>query len=143
MIAQQWLTDTTHGKDSSAERQALRANPTLTDLAKRYMTDYAPRKKIGSRKENQRLWEQHILPTLGSFKVSSLTREDILKLQHSLQHLSTTANRVLSLLSKAFNLAELWGDTDRIILILAVMLKNTQNKSAKDFYLSKKYHALW
>jgi integrase len=109
VIAQQWLADTTHGKDPSAERQTLRANPTLTEFAERYMTDYAPRKKIGSRKEDQRLWEQHILPTLGAFKVSSLTRDDILKLQHSLQHLSTTANRVLSLLSKAFNLAELWG----------------------------------
>ena len=32
-----------------------------------------------------------------------------MRLHHSVQHLSTTANRVLSLLSKALNLAELWG----------------------------------
>lgn len=103
------MSDVTHGKDPSAERQALRINPTLSDLADRYMKDYAPRKKAASRKEDQRLWDQHILPSLGSLKVSSLTRDDILKLHHSLQHLSTTANRVLSLLSKALNLAELWG----------------------------------
>lgn len=110
IIAQQWLGEVTHGKDPSAERQALRINPTLTDLAKRYMADYVPRKKAASQKEDLRLWEQHILPTLGSLKVSSITRDDILKLQHSLQHLPITANRVLSLLSKSLNLAELWGN---------------------------------
>lgn len=109
VIAQQWLADITHGKDPSAERQALRVNPTLSDLADRYMKDHAPRKKLASRKEDQRLWDQHVLPVLGSLKVSSLTRDDILKLHHSLQHLPITANRVLSLLSKSLNLAELWG----------------------------------
>lgn len=109
IIAQQWLADITHGKDPSAERQTLRINPTLSDLAKRYMADHAPRKKATSSKEDQRLWNQYILPILGSLKVSSINRDDILKLHHSLQHISTTANRVFSLLSKALNLAELWG----------------------------------
>jgi integrase len=73
------------------------------------MKEHAPRKKASSRKEDQRLWEQRILPSLGNLKVSSLDRSDIAKLHHSLSHLPITANRVLSLLSKALNLAELWG----------------------------------
>lgn len=67
------------------------------------------RKKASSQKEDQRLWEQHILPTLGKLKVSSLDKSDIAKLHHSLSRFPITANRVLSLLSKALNLAELWG----------------------------------
>lgn len=109
VIAQQWLSDIAHGKDPSVDKKTMRLNPSLADLAKRYMADYATHKKLSSAKEDQRLWNQHILPTLGVLKVSSITRDDILKLHHSLKHLPTTANRVLSLISKALNLAELWG----------------------------------
>ncbi len=108
-IAQRWLLEVSQGKDPSAEKQELRAMPTLKELADQYMKEHAPRKKTASRKEDQRLWQQHILPNLGGLKASSLTRSDIAKLHHSLQHLPITANRVLSLLSKALNLAELWG----------------------------------
>jgi hypothetical protein len=108
-IAQLWLLEVSQGKDPSAEKHESRENPTLKELAAQYMKEHAPRKKASSCKEDQRLWDQHILPTLGRLKVSSLERSDISKLQHSLQNLSTTANRVLSLLSKALNLAELWG----------------------------------
>ena len=108
-IAQQWLAAVARGEDPSAEKQAMRQNPTMKELSQRYMTEYAPHKKASSCKEDKRLWDQYILPSFGSLKVSSLTREDVLKLHHSLQGVSTTANRVLSLLSKALNLAELWG----------------------------------
>lgn len=108
-IAQQWLLQVSQGKDPSAEKQTLKLVPTVKELADQYMKEHAPHKKESSRKEDQRLWQQHILPRLGSLKVSSLARSDIAKLHHSLQHLPITANRVLSLLSKALNLAELWG----------------------------------
>ena len=108
-MAQRWLLEVGQGKDPSSEKQDLREMPTLKELAAQYMKEHAPRKKTSSQKEDKRLWEQHILPAIGSLKVSSLDRSDISKLHHSLQHMSTTANRVLSLLSKALNLAELWG----------------------------------
>ena len=108
-IAQRWLLQVSQGNDPSGEKQDLRSMPTLKELADQYMEEHAPRKKASSRKEDLRLWQQHILPTLGSLKVSSLDRSDIAKLHHSFQHLPTTANRIFSLLSKALNLAELWG----------------------------------
>lgn len=101
--------EVSQGHDPSGDKQELRTIPTLKELAEQYMTEHAPRKKASSQKEDQRLWEQHILPTLGSLKISSLDRSDIAKLHHALSRLPTTANRVLSLLSKALNLAELWG----------------------------------
>ena len=108
-VAQRWLLEVNQGKDPSAEKQELRLSPTLQEISDKYMQEHAPHKKVSSRKEDQRLWTQYILPPLGNLKVSSLTRTDIAKLHHSLHHLPTTANRVLSLLSKALNLSELWG----------------------------------
>ncbi len=108
-IAQKWLLEVSQGKDPSADKQELRTSPTLTELAEQYMREHGPRKKASSRKEDQRLWNQHILPHLGSLKVSSISRSDIAKLHNAYQHLPTTANRIYSVLSKALNLAELWG----------------------------------
>ncbi|MDZ4322494.1 MAG: tyrosine-type recombinase/integrase, partial [Alphaproteobacteria bacterium] len=108
-MAQRWLLEVSQGNDPSGEKQEVRQNPTLKELSEKYMKEHAPHKKLSSRKEDQRLWNQFILPTLGSLKVSSIERSDIAKLHHSLQHLPTTANRVRSVLSKALNLAELWG----------------------------------
>jgi integrase len=108
-IAQRWLLEVSQGNDPSGEKQEVRQNPTLKELSEKYMKEHAPHKKLSSRKEDQRLWNQFILPTMGSLKVSSIERSDIAKLHHSLQHLPTTANRVRSVLSKALNLAELWG----------------------------------
>jgi len=77
-IAQRWLLEVSQGNDPSAEKQDLRHMPTLKELADQYMEEHAPRKKASSRKEDLRLWQQHILPALGSLKVSSLERSDIL-----------------------------------------------------------------
>jgi integrase len=108
-MAQRWLAEVTQGKDPSAQKGMIKSIPTIKELSKRYMAEHAPHKKASSQKEDQRLWEQFILPRLGDLKVSSVTREDVINLHNSIQPLSTTANRVLSLMSKALNLAELWG----------------------------------
>lgn len=73
------------------------------------MREHAPRKKESIRKGDQVLWEKHILPILGTLKVSAIERDNVAKLHHSLQHFPVAANRIYSLLSKVFNLAELWG----------------------------------
>jgi integrase len=108
-IAQQWLLQISQGKDPSLEKQEVRVIPTVRELAEQYMREHAPHKKASSQKEDRRLWNQYILPAFRALKVTSLERSDIAKLHHSLQHLPTTGNRVLSVLSKALNLAELWG----------------------------------
>jgi integrase len=42
-------------------------------------------------------------------KIEVVTRQDIQRLHHDLRHTKYEANRTLALLSKMFNLAELWG----------------------------------
>ncbi|HQS84281.1 MAG TPA: site-specific integrase [Alphaproteobacteria bacterium] len=50
-----------------------------------------------------------IVPFLGEIKISEVTQEDILQFQEKLKNVPGQFNRCHSLLSKAFNLAELWG----------------------------------
>jgi len=108
-IAQRWLLEVSQGKDPSGEKQELKANPTLKELSVRYMEEYASRKKASSRAEDGRLWKNNILPILGQLKVSSLSRKDVARFHQTLHHYPVAANRALALLSKALNLAELWG----------------------------------
>lgn len=108
-IAQRWLLEVSQGKDPSGEKQERRLNPTVKELSEQYMKEYASRKKISTQQEDRRLWKNNILPVLGSLKVSSLSKGDVARFHQSLQHFPVAANRALALLSKALNLAELWG----------------------------------
>ena len=50
-----------------------------------------------------------ILPALGNHRVSEVTRADIARIHHDLRHIPYDANRCLEIISKMFNLAEMWG----------------------------------
>ncbi|WP_227512351.1 tyrosine-type recombinase/integrase [Tritonibacter mobilis] len=49
------------------------------------------------------------IPALGSFKVVDVERRDIAELHHKFRDKPYQANRTLGVLSKMFNLAEIWG----------------------------------
>ncbi len=107
--ARKVLAEASDGNDPSRDRQALRDAPTVADLAKRFLTDHAPKKKSSSIRDDRRMWKLHILTRLGRRKVSDITRDDIDRLHSRMRETPYAANRVLALLSKAFNLAEVWG----------------------------------
>ena len=72
------------------------------------MDEHAVSKKERSRENDERMWKLHILPKLGNKKVHAVTREDMTRLHKSMSGSPVNANRALSLLSTAFNLAEVW-----------------------------------
>lgn len=109
-LARKTFAAVAEGKDPAAEKQELRNAPTVDELNERYMREHAkPFKKAGSVANDERLWRLHILPTLGTKRIDTVTRADILALHGSLAEKPATANACLALLSKAFNLAELWN----------------------------------
>ena len=108
-VAQRWLLEVAQGRDPSVEKQHIKQIPLMRELADQYMREHAPRKKASSAKEDGRLWAQHILPRLGTVKVSAVTRTDIARIHQHFHGQPVMGNRILSLLSKALNLAELWG----------------------------------
>ena len=81
----------------------------MTDLERRYMEEHAPAKMERSRKEDKRLRKAYVIANLGKRSVSEIGQSDIVALHAKLKNKTATANRVLALLSKAFNLAEFWG----------------------------------
>ncbi|MCB1033558.1 MAG: site-specific integrase [Acidobacteria bacterium] len=84
--------------------------PRILDLAKRYQTEHAEaKKKASTARQDAKTWENYVLPKLGKRRVADIARDDVSKLHHSLRSTPFVANRVLALLSKAFNLTEVWG----------------------------------
>ena len=65
--------------------------------------------KPRSAKRARRLWDSSVLPKLGKRKVADIQRADVAQLPTDMTGRPALANKVISLLSKAFNLAEVWG----------------------------------
>lgn len=109
-IALDWSATVRQGGDPSAQRKEARNAPRMDQLLERYFLEHArPHKKASSIAEDERLIRIFIRPALGSKKVRELTRSDIDSFHKSLADRPYRANRSVSLLSKAFNLAEVWG----------------------------------
>jgi integrase len=97
------------GGDPARGQAEIRSGLTMAQLADRYQIEHAKvRKKASSAKEDRRIWDKYVLPALGRRSVAGITRGDIAGLHGGLGANPYQANRVLSLLSKAFSLAELW-----------------------------------
>lgn len=109
-IAKDWAADVRKGGDPGGERQEKRAEPRMSDLFERYISDHAkPHKKASSVEDDERIIRTFVGPEFGKRKVSEVTRSDIDRFHKSLAETPYRANRVLAMLSKAFNLAEVWG----------------------------------
>ena len=107
--ARDWLGMVSDGGDPAGMKVSAKSAPTIKDLAQRYMEEHAPNKKERSQQEDARLWSSFIIPKFGVRTVAETGQSDIVSLHSQLKDRPTTANRVLALLSKAFNLAEYWG----------------------------------
>ncbi|MBO6893971.1 MAG: site-specific integrase [Roseibium sp.] len=104
------LTLVRKGGDPVADRQALKSASTVDQLMTRYLQDHVKvHNAARTQSEVERLIEKIIRPRLGTTKVASVTRQDVTKLHKALASTPRQANFVLSVLSKAFNLAEVWG----------------------------------
>jgi hypothetical protein len=98
------------GEDPSGARLAARKAPTVSDLADRFIEWHAQiNKKARNVKRDRRAWDRCILPRFGRRKVADIERADVAKLVAEMSSTPAMANKVIGLLSKAFNLAEIWG----------------------------------
>jgi integrase len=98
------------GKDPVAERRVFVDAPIVNDLLDRYIAEHVEkRNRPGTRREIKRLVERHLRAQLGKHKVAAVTRQDVAKLHRNLSETPRLANLVVSIASKAFSLAEVWG----------------------------------
>lgn len=84
--------------------------PTVADLADRFMRAHvAVNCKPSTAVRYRGLLKNSIIPALGSMPISSVERGHVAELHYSLRHRPSTANRPINILTKMFNLAEVWG----------------------------------
>lgn len=104
------LSSAKGGGDPAKERDQLRNSPTVKEVAARFLEEHvAVRCKPITRREYKRAAQLYIVPALGTRKILDVDRKDIAELHHKWRHTPYQANRTLSVASKMFNLAELWG----------------------------------
>ena len=98
------------GEDPAVSRQSGGHVTTVADLAKRFDEEHiAVRLKPTSARSYRDNLRRHVLPAIGKLRAADVTRADVAKLHHDLRHSRYQANRSLALMSKMFNLAEVWG----------------------------------
>jgi len=111
--ARELLRQARAGGDPAQERKEARSapeEPTIADLAERYLAAHAKTKKRPSSVRMDALnLKLHVLPAFGRARVSEVARSDITRFHHEMRNTPGAANRTLALLSKMFNLAEQWG----------------------------------
>ena len=100
------ITDARAGKNPAGRKSGA---PTMHALGKRFLEDYVPvHCKPSTAEEYRRSIKLFIDPKIGKLRVPDVQRSDIAALHHEMRETPYQANRTLGVLSKIFNLAELW-----------------------------------
>lgn len=93
------------GRDPLAERTERARALSVATLCEQWLTMYADRERRSS-KEERRIVERYIKPSLGDFRAGALARRDVLVVVDALAlRTPTQANRVLSTLRTIYNWA--------------------------------------
>ena len=104
------LAEARAGGDPAMQRDADRKAATVKLLGLRFLDEYVPDHcKESTANEYRRSVELFIDPGIGNRKVSKIQRKDIAELHHAMRRTPYQANRTLGVLSKMFNMAEVWG----------------------------------
>ena len=108
--AKEIMGELSKGANPVEEIAQHRRSPNVSALCERFFEEHAiERCKPTTQGEYRRAIDLFINPAIGSFKIVDVERKDIAELHHRFRHKPYQANRTLGVLSKMFNLAEVWG----------------------------------
>ena len=101
------IADARAGRNPAVRRSA---EWNMSALGKRFLEEYVSAHcKPNTAKDYRYAVEMIINPRMGKLLLADIQRSDIAALHHDLRGRPYQANRTLAVLSKMFNLAELWG----------------------------------
>ncbi|MBO9399090.1 tyrosine-type recombinase/integrase [Shimia sp. R9_2] len=108
--AKEIMGELSKGENPVEEIAQHRRAPTVAALCERFFEEHAKERcKPSTQGEYRRAIDLFINPAIGSFKIVDVERKDIAELHHKFRDKPYQANRTLGVLSKMFNLAEIWG----------------------------------
>ena len=108
-VARKHHHDVRAGGDPAAEKKDARTAPDVADLCAKYLNDYAPSKRPSSAASDEMAIRLYIKPDMGSRKLVEVTFDHVVELHRKIgQDHPIRANRVVSLLSRMFNLSRRW-----------------------------------
>jgi len=108
--ARQLLAAVDRGGDPSQARRDRRGAPTLAEVCNRFLDEYVDKRcKPATRRDYRRVLERYVIPKLGALKAVDVQRRHIVELHRQMGRIPYQANRMIKVLSKLFNLAEVWG----------------------------------
>ena len=97
------------GRDVAGKTPHGRGSATVTDLARRFMDEYAPAHlKPSTVRLYRKIIDNRILPRFGKRRVSDIGKSDVSALHHDMRDVPGHANRTLGLFSRMMTLAEVW-----------------------------------
>ena len=109
-LAQEVMGSDAKGDNPAEEISQHRRAPTVAALCDRFFEQHVLENcKPSTQGEYRRAIELFIKPAIGSFKTVDVERKDIADLHQKHRDKPYQANRTLGVLSKMFNLAEIWG----------------------------------
>lgn len=104
------------GEDPADTRTLVSGETTLMGLWEKFERDYLPRRSSGHQSNLRDAWERLILPKLGgATPLVELTWEQVDDWHQAMKATPTQANRALSALSVALNMAKRWGMLSRAV----------------------------
>ena len=104
------LAEAKKGVDARISEPQRDTKVKVADLCSRFLEEYVPYHcKPRTQAEYGRLVTLFIAPTIGEMEILDVQRKDVAALHHDLRDHPYQANRTLSVLSKMFSLAEVWG----------------------------------
>ena len=111
--ARRTLNAVDDGADPVAGKKAEAKTPTVKKLVERFLEDHAEKQPSFAASKSR--LNRYVVPAWGTRKANAIKSNDVSKLhkQVAKQTSESTANRVLTVISKMFSLAELWGDIDQ------------------------------
>lgn len=108
--ARELLSAVDKGGNPAEDIKARRLSPTVGEVCERFMSEHTSvRCKPSTASEYRRSVDLFIVPAIGNHKVVDIERADVAQLHHEMRNIPYQANRTLGVLSKLFNLAEIWG----------------------------------
>jgi len=109
VMAREKLVEVDKGEDPLTTRQKINRGKTIKDLCSTYIERHAKPHKKSWRKDESHI-NRFILPAWGAQKVANVLQTDVIALHNKIGKTRPyEANRVLTLLSKMFGLAQQWG----------------------------------